>query len=155
MPLFLTWLTLGVILVLFELLIPGTYLIWFAFSGIVMGIITYFTGSFDLIYQFSLFGIMAVIFALIGWRIYGRLIFQANTPESYRYLNDIMSQHLNKVVTVADINNDKIQITIGDTVWPAVSEDQLKKGDKVLIIGTENNIVYKIKKFVDKNKKIK
>ncbi len=153
MPLFLNWLTAGVALTLLELLMPGTYLIWFGFSALLMGIITYFSGSFDLVYQLTLFGVMAVVFALIGWRIYGRLIFKANTPEAYRHLNNTMAQHLNKVVTVADVKDDKIQITIGDTVWPAVAEEPLKKGDKVLIVGMENNIVYKIKKFVDKNKK--
>ncbi len=155
MPLFLTWLTVGITLVLLELLVPGTYLIWFGFSALLMGCITYLSGSFDLIYQLSLFGVMAFIFALIGWRVYGRLIFQTHTPESYRYLNDIMAQHLNKVVTVVDIKDDKIQISIGDTVWPAISEDAVKKGEKVLIVGTENNIIYKVKKFVDKNKKMK
>lgn len=155
MPLFLTWLTVAVTLILLELLIPGTYLIWFGFSALVMGGITYFIESFDVIYQLTLFCVMAVAFALIGWRVYGRLIFKTHIPEAYRYLNDIMAQHLNKVVTVADIKDDKIQISIGDTVWPAISEDTVKKGEKVLIVGTENNIVYKVKKFVDKNKKMK
>ena len=44
-------------------------------------------------------------------------------------------------------------VSIGDTVWPATSHDALKKGDNVLITGSDNNIVLNVKKYIDKKKK--
>ncbi len=150
MPLFLEWLTFGAALVLLELLIPGTYLIWFGFSALTMGGIIYFGGSFELMYQLLGFAVLSVVYALIGWRVYGRLIFQTNTPLAYRNLNNAVGQYVDKVVKVTEVKDDKIQVSVGDTVWPAVSQDTLKKGDKVVITGSDNGVILNVKKLVDK-----
>lgn len=153
MPLFLEWLTAGVALILLELLLPGTYLVWFGFSALTMGAIVFLIGSFGLVYQFILFGVLSVVFALIGWRLYGRFIFKADKPLVYRHLNDSVAQYIGQIVRVTDVQDNKIQVSIGDTVWPATSHDALKKGDNVLITGSDNNIVLNVKKYIDKKKK--
>lgn len=153
MSLFLQWLTAGFLLILLELILPGTYLIWFGFSALLMGLITFFIEPIGMMYQLILFGVMSIVFALIGWRLYGKFIFKTNKPIAYRHLNDTVAQYIGKIVPVSDIHNGKIQVSIGDTVWPAESDDLLKKGDEVLIIGSKNNIVLNVKKYIDKNKK--
>ena len=38
------WATIGLMLAIFELFVPGTYLIWFGFAAFVVSAYTWFTG---------------------------------------------------------------------------------------------------------------
>ena len=69
MPLFLNWISFGVLLMILELLLPGTYLIWFGFASLVMGGITYFFPDIGLMYQLIWVSFLSFSFALIGWKI--------------------------------------------------------------------------------------
>jgi len=153
MPLYLTWLTVGVVLAVLELVIPGTYLIWFGMAGLVMSLITWIVPDLSIMWQLIGISVFSVLFALLGWKIYGKLIFSSVVPEKYRDLNNPIAQMTGKKVIVASVKGDKIQVTVGDTVWPAVSEDIFKVGDKAVISGSSNNVELKIKKLLDKKVK--
>ena len=153
MPLFLEWLTVGAALVILELIIPGTYLIWFGFAALVMSLVTYVVPDFSMLGQLVSLGILSVVFALIGWKMYGKLIFKVNMPEEYKKLNDPIAHLKGKVVTVVDVKRNKYQVTVGDTAWTATSETQFKKGDKAVVIGSDNQVELKIQKILDKKLK--
>ena len=146
MPLYLNWLTVGIALMVVELIIPGTYLIWFGFAATVVGIMTWLIPDLALIWQLIWLALLSVLFAVIGWRIYGKLIFQKQSNTKYKDLNNPISQMKGKVVEVVSVKGDKIQVSIGDTVWLAVSEDKVKVGDKVVITGSPNGVELSIKK---------
>lgn len=152
MPLFLNWVSFGVLLMILELLLPGTYLIWFGFASLVMGGITYFFPDIGLMYQLIWVSFLSFSFALIGWKIYGKLIFKG-VSEQYKNLNDPIAQLVGKVVTIADVKDGKYQVSVGDTVWSAISDDTFKKGEKAVISGSYNNVELKIKKLLDKKEK--
>ena len=152
MPLFLNWISFGVLLIILELLLPGTYLIWFGFASLVMGGITYFFPDIGLTYQLIWLGLLSVCFALIGWKIYGKLIFKG-ISEQYKNLNDPIAQLIGKVVTVTDVKDGKYQVSVGDSVWLATSDKDFKKGEKAIISGSYNNVELKIKKLLDKKEK--
>ena len=153
MPLALKWLTAGVILAIFELIVPGTYLIWFGFAALVLALITQMMPDLGIMWQLIWLSVFSVLFAFIGWKVYGWTIFKAVVPEKYRDLNNPIAQLTGKEVKVASVKDDKIQITVGDTVWPAVSDEPVKPGDRVVIVGSDNNVELKIKKMLDKNDK--
>lgn len=64
----LEWLIVGLALVLLELFVPGTYLIWFGFAGLLVAVLTSFF-AWALITQVVVFTIFSFLFALIGWRV--------------------------------------------------------------------------------------
>lgn len=153
MSLFMQWLLIGVVLTILELIIPGTYLIWFGFAALVMAGIVYCIPDISLLAQLVSVGFLSVGFALLGWKVYGRLIFRINMPEEYKKLSDPVAQLMGKVVTVTAVKEGKYQVAVGDTVWMASSDDDLKRGDKVVISGSYNNVELKVKKYLDKKTK--
>ena len=153
MSLFLEWLTVGAALVILELIMPGTYLIWFGFAALVMSGITYFVPDFSMLGQLVSVGVLSVMFALIGWKVYGKLIFKINMPEEYKKLNNPIAQLKGKVVTIVEVKRNKYQVTVGDTVWTATSDASFKKGDKAVVVGSDNQVELKIQKILDKNTK--
>ena len=146
MPLYLNWLTIAVALMIIELIIPGTYLIWFGFAAMVVGIMTWLIPDLALIWQLIWLALLSVFFAVIGWRIYGKLIFKQESNSKYKDLNNPIAQMKGKTVEIASVKGDKIQVSIGDTVWPELSEDKLKVGDKAVIIGSPNGVELTIQK---------
>ncbi|MBR6411956.1 MAG: NfeD family protein [Alphaproteobacteria bacterium] len=152
-PVPLLWLAIGILLAVLELIIPGTYLIWFGFAALVDCLITAFIPGLSLAWQLTWFAISSVIFAFIGWKIYGWTIFHSVVPEKYRNLNDPIAQMTGKTVKVVSVKGDKMQVAVGDTVWTATSDDNIKAGDNAVISGSYNNVELKIKKLLDKNKK--
>ena len=155
MPLYLWWLTAGILFAVMELVIPGTYLIWFGFAAIVNGVITFFLPDLSIVWQLVLLATFSVIFAVIGWKIYGWTIFHSVVPEKYRNLNDPIAQMTGKKVKVVSVKGDKVQVAVGDTVWTATSDDSIKVGDSAVISGSYNNVELKIKKLLDKKTKKK
>lgn len=151
--LFLNWLTIGVTLTLLELIVPGTYLIWFGLAALAVSAITCFVPDLGMIWQLIWLSLFSVVFALIGLKVYGVLIFKHGLPEAYKNLNNPIAQLTGKTVEVVSVKKDKLQVAVGDTVWPAVSEDKFKVGDKAIISGSSNNVELNIKKLLDKKKK--
>ena len=74
-------------------------------------------------------------------------------PEKYRNLNDPIAQMTGKTVKVVSVKGDKMQVAVGDTVWTATSDDDIKVGDNAVISGSYNNVELKVKKLLDKKKK--
>ena len=146
MPLYLNWLTIGIALMVVELIIPGTYLIWFGFAATVVGVMTWLIPDLALTWQLIWLALLSVLFAIIGWRVYGKLIFQKQSEMKYKDLNDPIAQMKGNVVEVVSVKGDKIQVAVGDTVWPAISEDKIKAGDKVTITGSPNKVELIVKK---------
>ena len=66
MSLFMQWLLIGVVLTILELIIPGTYLIWFGCAAMVMAGIVYFIPDISLLAQLVSVGFLSVGFALLG-----------------------------------------------------------------------------------------
>ena len=153
MPLYLWWLTAGIFLAVMELIIPGTYLIWFGFAALVNGLITLFVPDLSVMWQLIWLAVFSVVFAFIGWKIYGWTIFHSVVPEKYRNLNDPIAQMTGKTVKVVSVKGGKMQVAVGDTVWTATSDDDIKVGDNAVSSGSYQNVELKVKKLLDKKKK--
>ena len=153
MPLYMNWLVVGATLAILELIVPGTYLIWFGAAALVISLVTWLVPDLSVMWQLIWLAFFSVVFAFIGWKVYGWTIFKAVVPEKYRDLNNPIAQLTGKTVEVVAIKGDKIQVSVGDTVWTAVSDDTFKVGEKAVISGSSNNVELKIKKLLDKKNK--
>lgn len=144
---YLGWFTFGLVLVLLELFLPGTYLIWFGLAAFVMGVLVNFvllSGIEILVY----FALVSAVFAGIGWYVYTKIINKSKVPEKYKYLNDMAGAHIGKVYNLSeDVVDGRAKAKIGDTFWLIEVDGNLKKGDKVKITGVENGVILKAEKY--------
>ena len=144
---YLGWFTLGLALILLEILIPGIYLLWFGLSAFVMGGIVSFV-TLSGVELCVLFAVISAIFAAIGWYIYSKVIKKSQVPEKYKNLNDMAGSYVGKVYNLTeDVVDGRSKAKVGDTFWLVETEDNLKKGDKVKIIGVDNGVILKAKKY--------
>lgn len=144
---YLGWFTFGLILVLLELFLPGTYLIWFGLAAFVMGILVNFVllSGVEILVCFAF---VSALFAGIGWYVYTKIINKSKVPEKYKYLNDMAGAHIGKVYNLSeDAVDGRAKAKIGDTFWLVEVDGNLKKGDKVKIIGVEKGVVLKAEKY--------
>lgn len=147
---YLGWFTLGLIFVILELFVPGTYLVWFGFSSFVMGIIVHFcvltpteTGV--------IFALVSALFAGIGWYVYHKVMNKAKVTEEYKYLNDMAGTHIGKIYNLSeDAVDGRAKAKVGDTFWLVEINENLKKGDQVKITGVENGVILKAEKYESK-----
>lgn len=135
------WLILGLAFSILELVVPGTYLIWFGFAGCLMSIITYFM-EFSLSTQIALFAVFAGFFAVIGWFSYRYIFNKLKTPTVYRNLNDSAQQYVGLTVTLAeDVIDNQTKVKVGDTYWLAYCDKQLKKGETAKVINVKDSLI--------------
>jgi len=144
---YLGWFSIGLIFVLLELFVPGTYLIWFGFSAFTMGIIVSFV-TLSATETGVLFALISAVFAGIGWYVYAKVINRTKASEKYKYLNDPAGSHIGKVYDLSeDVHDGRSKAKIGDGFWPIEIHDDLKKGDKVRITGVADGITLKAEKY--------
>ena len=130
------WITVGVVLSLLELSVPGVYLIWFVVS-LVMYI---FPMAFTT--QLIVFAIASGIFAVIGVAVYRYVFNKTDVPEEYRNLNNTAEQFVGQLVTVSeDASDNRTKVKIGDTYWLASCQKPFKKGDTAKVVGVKDSLI--------------
>lgn len=144
---YLNWFTFGLVLVLLELFVPGTYLIWFGLAAFVMGIVVSYA-ALSGIGMLVCFAFISAVFAGIGWFVYTKLINKSKVPEKYKYLNDMAGAYIGKIYNLSeDVVDGRSKAKVGDTFWLVEVKENLKKGDSVKITGVENGVILKAEKY--------
>ena len=135
------WLIIGLTLSILELIVPGTYLIWFGFAGLCMSVLTYII-PMALSTQIIWFAIFSAVFAVIGWFSYRYIFKKMQAPKEYINLNDSAQQYVGRTVTVAeDTVDNQTKVKIGDGFWLAYTEKPLKKGDTAKVIDVRDSLI--------------
>lgn len=139
---YIEWAALGLLLVLLELFVPGMYLIWFGFAGLAVSGLVYFY-TFSLTLQLILFAVFSGALAYIGFICYKKILKKSKEPEEYKNLNDLAAQHIGEtVILTQEVIDGKTKVKVGDSVWMALCDENLKKGSQVTIVGVKNNLIF-------------
>lgn len=114
------WLGLGLVLIAAEVLAaPGTYLLFVGIAAVIMAVISAFTplgGGTELV----VFGILALVSAGIGWKIYGARV----ENDAARDLHDPAVTLVGRTITLsAPITDGYGQARMDDTVWRVAGPD--------------------------------
>lgn len=141
---FVEWSALGIFLVLLELFSPGIYLIWFGFAALAVGGIDYYE-DLSLTYQLIAFSVLSAVMAYAGFYIY-RLVLKHGKKPEYPHLNNLAGQHIGKTVAlISDVKDGETKVKVGDSVWIAHTNENLKANDMVKITGVEpNGVVFTV-----------
>jgi membrane protein implicated in regulation of membrane protease activity len=144
---YLSWFAIGVLFVLAEMFVPGTYLIWFGFSAFVMGILVSiftFTATETLVW----FALISAAFSGIGWYAYTKVLNKTKVVEKYKYLNDMAGAHIGKIYNLSeDVVDGRSKAKIGDSFWLVEIDEPLKKGAKVKIKDVKDGVILIAEKF--------
>lgn len=147
---YLSWWSFGLIFILLEMFIPGTYLIWFGLSSFLMGILVSFY-TFTPTQTGVLFALLSAVCAGFGWWVYAKIITKTQT-KSYQYLNDLAGDKIGHVYNLTqDVTDGRSKAQVGDTVWLVQTQDGLKKGDKVKITGVKDGVILLAEKYTPKS----
>ncbi len=132
-PAFVFWLATGILLLGFEVVLPGVFLFWIGLAAIGTGLVAWLLplGFVSQLLVFSIIG-MAAIFA--GWRIQQ---FQKKEMTDAPFLNDRAGALVGKIYALETaIISGTGAIRIGDTVWRVAGADT-NAGTKVTIVGID------------------
>ena len=135
-----SWFILGLVLLIGEVLIPGTMLVWFGLSAVAVGTITVtpFLGLAWWTWQAQIvaFGVLSVAFVTIGQRFMAkREMVDDDASRMNRPLLRLMGR---EAVLVEPIEHGFGRIKLGDTTW-RVRGPAMPAGTRVHVVGEEDD----------------
>lgn len=132
-----SWWILGFVLLIVEIFAPGVFFLWIGLAAIVAGTIALFVPlSWQV--QIIVFGVLAVVFAVLGRRLYARF---GKTGDAAS-LNERGEQLVGRTFTLSDdLTDGEGRLKIGDTFWLVHGSDTLVAGSKVIVTGTKGTIL--------------
>jgi membrane protein implicated in regulation of membrane protease activity len=129
-----SWIVLGLILLVLEVLMPGIFLIWFGAAALVTGIFALLLldiAGFGWQSQLLLFLILSVVFPLVSRKFFGSSKREVDEPLLNRRGEQLIGQ---RAFLIEAIVNGHGRLKINDTIWRATGID-MPMGTSVLIIG--------------------
>lgn len=132
-PLYWNWLLLGVVLLVVELLAPGTFFLWMGVAAFCVGLLLIPFPSLAWQYQWLIFALLAVG-SIMVWRMYGK-----HHPKisDEPFLNRRGQRYVGRVFTLdAPIVNGYGRIRIDDSIWKIQGKDY-PAGTRVRVVGVD------------------
>ena len=130
------WLSLGLILGVGEMLLPGFFLIWLGLAAIIVGLLDYFL-PIAIPFQVALFAILSILTVYAGKKFLKDNPIETTDPK----LNDRGARLVGEVVEVVEaIADGHGRVKVGDSVWSARGADA-GVGDRVRVTGADGAVL--------------
>ena len=126
------WVTIGLVLAILEMLVPGVYLIWLAVAALATGLLTFML-DLSVPMQVIDFVFLALIAAFSAKRFLRDRPIESADPMMNRRLDRMVGQ--TGTITVA-LEHGSGRVHVGDSDWMATGPD-IAEGTRVRIIGSE------------------
>lgn len=129
---YIAWLTVGVILCIAEMVVPGVFLMFMGIAALMTGILTYlFPINVEL--QLLSFAVIAIASAYIGRRWFRSDAIASDDP----LLNDRLGRLVGETAILSEpIVNGKGRAQVGDSVWNVHGPDAAQ-GSQMRITGAK------------------
>jgi membrane protein implicated in regulation of membrane protease activity len=138
------WLGLSACLLILEMLLGSGFLLCIASSAGLMFFIKLFFGLYGLTLQIILFSFFSIVFGLI-WKI---LIARRPNTQAKGMLNQRAQQYIGREFKLKNAVNGEGKMHVDDTVWQVRSNESIRAGSKVTVIGADGTIL-----LIEKKKK--
>ena len=136
------WWSLGVLLLIVELLAPGMFFLWMGESALVVGGVLWLFPGVSFEHQVMLFSVLSVFSVLIVRRLLRSNPIQSDRP----LLNQRTAQYVGRVFTLEEpIVNGRGKIHVDDSTWRVEGED-CPKGTRVRVTDAEG-VILKVSPF--------
>jgi len=139
------WMSFGVILMLLELFVPGTFMVWFGFGAILTGLWVALLAPLSAGMQILIFTLMSVISVIFGFFVYGKLF--GKNKENAGDLRTGAKRFIGQTFIVSEaIKDGNGKLKVGDTVWLAKAQNDIEKDEKVIVKDVKGTILIVEKK---------
>jgi membrane protein implicated in regulation of membrane protease activity len=128
------WLVFGVVLVVAEIIAPGTFLLWPGLAAIIVGLMKALIPALAWTICVAVWAVLSV--ALVA----GFVLYRKSHPDSapVSLLNRRGEQYVGRRFTLEKpLINGKGEVRVDDTVWKAVSNQELNPGTPVIVTAVE------------------
>jgi len=133
------WLIFGLILMVLELIMPGTFIIWFGLGAVATGIVMAFI-PLTVSGQLATFAVCSAISLFFGFFVYKR-IFGANKEVAQKNKTGAQKYIGQTFKVVEPIEDDLGKVAVGDTVWLAKSKHHIAKGKRAKVIDVDGTVL--------------
>ncbi len=144
MTLLVNWFTLGIILIILEMILPGLFLMWFGVSALIVGIIALII-PMEINTELILFSVISVL-SVIAVILVMRKVSPNTQSTVTQNLNQVRGSEFIGLTFTLDskVVNNSGKLNIGDTVWLIRGPDA-EAGTNISITGIESNtLIFKI-----------
>ena len=130
------WLSLGLVLVIIEMIVPGVFFLWFGIGAFATGIIAFVIRGLAIKYLVSIFGILSVITVFLGRK------YIKKTDVIKTGINDSNAKYVGKVVKAANSFENGIgRVFLGDTAWEAECSSDAKEGQALKVVSVKDAVL--------------
>jgi membrane protein implicated in regulation of membrane protease activity len=131
-----TWFIGGVLLLILEVLAPGTFFLWFGVAAIVTGIVA-MIHDFGWQTELILFAVLAIVFVVVGRRYFSYDSKRSDQP----LLNERAARLIGRDFTLAEpIVGGTGKLRIEDSTWRIAGPD-LPSGTRVRVTGHDGALL--------------
>ena len=131
------WWSIGALLLVGELALPGIYLLWVGMGAVATGFVAWFVPEFSFLWQCLTFAVFAGIFIFIAYRFF----YIDDEADIDNGLTRRAEKHIGEIHTVVNaIENGRGHISVGDTRWLASGPDA-PVGAKVRVEAVEGTVM--------------
>ena len=135
------WLVLGIVLMLLELAVPAFFLVWFGVGALVVGLALLAAPALPLAWQVVVWTGCSLAFIWFWFRIF--------KPGSHKTRAGMSRGAVIGEIGLAirDIRPfEKGQVrfqkpVLGDEVWEAISEEEIRSGERIKVLDVEGNFL--------------
>ncbi|WP_108682873.1 NfeD family protein [Methyloceanibacter sp. wino2] len=130
------WLILAAALLVFEMLAPGIFFMWFGLAALVTGVIAL---RYEVAWQWQLIWFCGL--SLVTVILVNRYLRKNPTETDAPLLNQRAAQLIGETHELVDpIANGRGSVRVGDTIW-RVEGPALPKGAQVTVVGADGSIL--------------
>ncbi len=131
------WLSVGVLLLVGEILVPGVYLLWLGAAGLATGAFAWIAPGLGFEGHGLFFAAVSVASIYVGHRFF----YSVGDVVAEQEVNVAGRDHVGQIYVVAEaIENGRGKVSVRDSVWLAQGPDAVK-GDKVRVISIEGTVL--------------
>lgn len=144
MSMLINWFTLGFILIILEMLLPGMFLMWFGVSALIVGTIVWII-PMSMNAELILFAITSIASVIIVILIMRRVAPNSHSTVTQN-LNQARGAELIGAVFTLDssVTHNEGKLNIGDSVW-LIRGPNAASGTHIIITNIENNtLIYQL-----------
>ena len=135
------WIVLGIVLMLTELAVPAFFLVWFGVGAVIVGVVLAAFPAVPLAWQVIVWIAASIVFIWLWFKIFKPGLFKTRAGMSKGSLVGEIG------LVTRDIRPyEKGQLRfqkpiLGDEVWEAIAEEEIRVGERVRVFDVEGNIL--------------
>ena len=135
------WVVLGIALVLLELAVPAFFLVWFGLGALIVGVVLLAIPSLSFAWQILIWIVFSLAFIWMWFKVFKPGFYKTRAGMSKGAVIGEIG------LVIRDIRPfEKGQIRfqkpmLGDEVWEAIADEEIKAGERVRVLDVEGNIL--------------